>query len=75
LPLQMLLMDHIPHAFQNLSSCFVPAEAGRLLAGNELNISTFGTDGQWGEVDNPQDVALYESMAREGDLQLQEASL
>jgi len=47
----------------------------RLLAGNELSIGTFGTDGQWGEIDNPQDVALYESMAREGELQLQDASL
>ena len=47
----------------------------RLLAGNELSISTFGSDGQWGEIDNPQDVALYESMAREGELQLQDASL
>jgi choline kinase len=47
----------------------------RLLAGKELSIGTFGTDGQWGEVDNPQDVALYEDMIREGELQLEDASL
>src|SRR5271157_4211361 len=48
----MLLMHHILHVRQSFSSCFVPAEAGRLLAGNELSVSTFGTDGQWGKVDN-----------------------
>jgi L-glutamine-phosphate cytidylyltransferase len=45
----------------------------RLLAGKELPISTFGTDGQWGEIDNPEDVALYQNMAREGELLLEEA--
>jgi hypothetical protein len=30
----------------------------RLLAGKELSIGTFATQGQWGEVDNPEDVAL-----------------
>ena len=44
----------------------------RLLAGNELSISTFGSDGQWGEVDNPQDVALYEDMVRRGELVLED---
>jgi len=47
----------------------------RLLAGNELSIGTFGTDGQWGEVDNAQDVALYEDMLRAGELHLEDASL
>ena len=46
----------------------------RLLAGNELSIGTFGTDGQWGEVDNAQDVALYEDMVRAGELHLEDAS-
>jgi hypothetical protein len=27
-----------------------------------------GTDGQWGEIDNPHDVTLYEEMAAAGDL-------
>jgi choline kinase len=45
----------------------------RLLAGNEVPIDTFGTDGQWGEIDNPEDVALYQNMVREGDLLLDDA--
>jgi choline kinase len=43
-----------------------------LLAGKEVPIGTFGTDGQWGEIDNPEDVALYESMVREGALLLED---
>jgi len=46
---------------------------GRLLATKELPISTFATDGQWGEIDNPEDVALYERMISEGKLQLEDA--
>jgi choline kinase len=46
----------------------------RLLAGNELRIDTFGTDGQWGEIDNPEDVALYQDMVREGELVLDEVT-
>jgi choline kinase len=45
----------------------------RLLAGKNLPIGTFGTDGQWGEIDNPEDVALYQNMLKEGDLLLEEA--
>jgi choline kinase len=44
----------------------------RLLAARELPIGTFGTDGQWGEIDNPEDVALYRNMVRDGDLRLEE---
>jgi L-glutamine-phosphate cytidylyltransferase len=44
----------------------------RLLAGKALPINTFGTDGQWGEIDNPGDVALYQNMVREGELLLEE---
>jgi L-glutamine-phosphate cytidylyltransferase len=43
----------------------------RLLAGKELAINTFGTDGQWGEIDNPEDVTLYENMVRQGELVLE----
>jgi choline kinase len=43
----------------------------RLLAQGET-IGTVGTDGQWGEIDNPEDVALYESMVREGELLLED---
>jgi choline kinase len=42
----------------------------RLLAADELAIETFGTNGQWGEIDNPQDVTLYRNMVKEGTLLL-----
>jgi choline kinase len=45
---------------------------GRLLAAKAVSISTFGTDGQWGEIDNPEDVALYQTMISEGALKLEE---
>jgi choline kinase len=45
----------------------------RLLNGKELPIGTFGTDGQWGEIDNPEDVTLYQNMVREGELLLEDA--
>jgi choline kinase len=45
----------------------------RLLSEKELPISTFGTEGQWGEIDNPEDVALYQKMVREGELLLEDA--
>jgi choline kinase len=44
----------------------------RLLTGKELPVSTFGTDGQWGEIDNPGDMALYQRMVREGELLLED---
>ena len=43
----------------------------RLLTTKELPIDTFGTDGQWGEIDNPQDVALYEDKILKGELMLE----
>src|SRR5580704_3047319 len=45
----------------------------RLLACNEMPINTFGTDGQWGEVDNPEDVALYRQMVEQGEVTLEDA--
>jgi L-glutamine-phosphate cytidylyltransferase len=45
----------------------------RLLAGKHLRINTFGTDGQWGEIDNAGDVALYRKMINEGELVLEDA--
>jgi L-glutamine-phosphate cytidylyltransferase len=44
----------------------------RLLAEKELAIYTFGTDGQWGEIDNSEDVALYRKMIRDGELVLED---
>jgi choline kinase len=46
----------------------------RLIQGNELSVGTFGTDGQWGEIDNPEDVALYQNMVRAGELVLEDVS-
>jgi len=45
----------------------------RLLAESKLQIDTLATDGQWGEIDNPEDVALYEKMVSEGELLLEDA--
>jgi hypothetical protein len=44
----------------------------RLLAGRTIPIQTFGTVGQWGEIDNPGDVALYQTMIRQGELELED---
>jgi len=44
----------------------------RLLQEKTLPISTFATDGQWGEIDNPGDLALYQEMIRSGELQLED---
>jgi L-glutamine-phosphate cytidylyltransferase len=44
----------------------------RLLAGKTVTISTFGTDGQWGEIDSPTDVDLYHRMIREHRLMLED---
>jgi len=44
----------------------------RLLVGRAVSIGTFGTDGQWGEIDNPGDVELYQAMVRGGELLLEE---
>ena len=46
----------------------------RLLATGLVRIGTFGTDGQWGEVDNPADVELYEAMLARGELALEDAA-
>jgi choline kinase len=43
----------------------------RLLAAKALPIGTYGTDSQWGEIDNPGDVELYQEMIRSGELELE----
>jgi L-glutamine-phosphate cytidylyltransferase len=43
-----------------------------LLREKQFAINAYATDGQWGEIDNPDDVALYEEMARKGELQLEQ---
>ena len=45
----------------------------RLLAAKTVSIGTVGTDGQWGEIDNPADVELYQGMLRTGELALEES--
>ncbi len=44
----------------------------RLLIEKEVDIGTLGTDGQWGEIDNPEDLTLYRNMVSEGELELEE---
>jgi L-glutamine-phosphate cytidylyltransferase len=44
----------------------------RLLARKAVLVNAFGTDGQWGEIDSPEDVALYQNMVREGELILED---
>jgi len=45
----------------------------RMLTRNEFPIGTFPTDGQWGEIDNPEDVALYQELVSEGEILLDDA--
>jgi choline kinase len=45
----------------------------RLLAAHTVTIHSHGTDGQWGEIDNPGDVELYQQMVRHGELVLEVA--
>jgi choline kinase len=45
----------------------------RRLVERGLAVHTFGTDGQWGEIDNPEDAALYENMVMAGELVLEDA--
>ena len=42
----------------------------RLLSEEKLPIQTFATDGNWGEIDNPDDVAIYRNMIEAGELVL-----
>lgn len=69
------------NAVETLLSTLAPATRDRLdmtgllrhlLAGGTLPICTVPSDGQWGEVDNPEDVALYQDMIRDGRLQLED---
>lgn len=42
----------------------------RLLARNEIGIETLPANSHWGEIDNPEDLALYATMTRDGELLL-----
>jgi L-glutamine-phosphate cytidylyltransferase len=41
------------------------------LLGSNVAINTVATDGQWGEIDNPDDLTLYERMVQDGELKLE----
>ncbi len=43
----------------------------RLLAAGKTAVRVYATEGQWGEIDSPDDVALYQRMIDEGGLQLE----
>jgi L-glutamine-phosphate cytidylyltransferase len=43
----------------------------RLLASGKTPVRVYATEGQWGEIDNPGDVALYDRMIDEGILELE----
>ena len=45
----------------------------RLVVQKIISIRTFGTDGQWGEIDNPGDVDLYHGMVRSREIVLEAA--
>jgi choline kinase len=47
---------------------------GRLLACGSFPITTVWTEGQWGEIDSPGDVSLYQTMIREGELSIEEVA-
>jgi choline kinase len=42
----------------------------RRLLGHGFPIATLGTEGNWGEIDNPDDLELYERMVADGELRL-----
>jgi L-glutamine-phosphate cytidylyltransferase len=45
----------------------------RLLSEEKVPIQTLGTDGNWGEIDNPDDVGLYQNMIEAGEVVLDTA--
>jgi choline kinase len=53
--------------------CDMTSLLKRLLVTHSIEIATHGTDGEWGEIDNPSDVALYEAMVGAGELTLEPA--
>jgi choline kinase len=80
----MGLLKVTPQAWRAIEALLdsLPAEIGdrldvtgllRRLLERGLAVHTFGTDGQWGEIDNPEDAALYENMVMAGDLVLEDA--
>jgi choline kinase len=79
----MGLLKFTPGAWQSVESLLAGLDAPtrdgldvigllqRVLETGTLSIGTVGTDGHWGEITAPGDVALYERMAAEGELALE----
>ncbi len=79
----MGLLKFTPAAWQaveTLLNSLEPATRDRLdmtgllrrLLEQKVAINTVATDGQWGEIDNPSDVAVYDEMVRSGELVLED---
>jgi L-glutamine-phosphate cytidylyltransferase len=78
----MGLLKFTPHGWRDVEALLATLDAQtrdrldmtgllqRLLRQN-VAIGTIGTDGQWGEIDNPSDLALYECMTKHGELLLE----
>jgi L-glutamine-phosphate cytidylyltransferase len=66
--IEALLGDLIPGTRDRLD---MTGLLRRLLVQKTPQIATVGTDGQWGEIDSPHDVALYEAMVASGVLALE----
>jgi len=68
------------HAVESLLSSLQPSARDTLdmtslmrgLLRSGYPIATLSTAGQWGEIDSPNDLALYERMTRDGELLLEE---
>jgi choline kinase len=78
----MGLLKFTPHAWRDVEALLTTLDAqtrdrldmtGLLqrLLWQKVAIRTIGTDGQWAEIDNASDLALYERMAKDGELLLE----
>jgi choline kinase len=79
------LLKFTPPAWRAVEALLAPLDAvtrdrldmtgllRRLLAANQV-ITTFATEGQWGEIDNPEDVELYRKMIEDGEIILDDLS-
>ena len=76
------LLKFTPHAWKDAETLLASLDAERRdrldmtgllrrLLHRDVPIATVGTDGQWGEIDNPRDLALYEQMVKNGELILE----
>jgi len=66
------LLDALPDAQRDRLD--MTGLLSRLLAAKRVAIGTVATEGQWGEIDNPEDVRLYQDMVAAGELTLEPAA-